>query len=348
MSIPIQKLQRDNQRGIRCGHRPPVAEADDYAPVPDNVRIDGRVCLVTGSNTGLGKAVAIDLARRGGHVLMACRSGHPEAGEEVRRISGSDRVEMLKVDLADLNSVHGLCDRIERRGRRLDIIVLNAGLMPRGARRSPQGYELMFAVHFLANRVLIDRFLGDGLIQPSIRGVERPRIVIVNSESRPQVSICRPHRLRRFRGLYGLWAEGWTQVLCSQQVAPVHLRARTVALMARLNPEGEVRVAVNSLCPGPVNSNIAREAPPFLKPLLYPVMKLLFASPEKAANLPARNLPVLCRGNGAAHRRVSSPDAGKTGFAAGQGQGRRRAALASQRGDARETRRMRPGVCGSR
>ena len=247
------------------------------APVPGSVRIDGKACLVTGSNTGLGKAVAIDLARRGGHVLMACRSGHPEAGDDVRRISGSDRVEMLKVDLADLNSVHRLCDRIERWGRRLDIIVLNAGLMPRSARRSPQGYELMFAVHFLANRVLIDRFLGDGLIQPSIRGVERPRIVIVTSEAHRSAG---PIDFENFGAFtrYGL-KDGLKYYAASK------LRLCTYAheLSRRLNPEGEVRVAVNSLCPGPVNSNIAREAPPFLKPLLYPVMKLLFASPEKAA-----------------------------------------------------------------
>ena len=41
-------------------------------PVSDDVRLDGKVCLVTGANSGLGKAVAIDLARRGGTVLMAC------------------------------------------------------------------------------------------------------------------------------------------------------------------------------------------------------------------------------------------------------------------------------------
>ena len=81
-------------------------------PVPESVRIDGKICLVTGANSGLGKAVAIDLAKRGGHVLMACRGGHPEAGEDVRRSSGSGTVEMLKVDLADLDSVHALSDEL--------------------------------------------------------------------------------------------------------------------------------------------------------------------------------------------------------------------------------------------
>ena len=74
---------------------------------------------------------------------------------------------------------------------------------------------------------------------------------------------------------------------------------------------------MNSLCPGPVNSNIAREAPAFLKILLVPVMKLLFASPEKAA----KPVIYLCCAEEMGQRsgRVFPPDAGETGFAAGKG-----------------------------
>ena len=253
------------------------SQKETIAPVAESVRIDGKVCLVTGSNSGLGKAVAIDLAKRGGHVLMACRSGHPEAGEEVRRASGSDRVEMLGVDLADLDSVHRFCDLLKRRGRRLDITVLNAGLMPRSARRSSQGYELMFAVHFLANRVLIDRLLDDGLIRPSTHPEDRPRIVFVASEAHRSAGPIDFDDFGAFSD-YGL-KDGLKHYAASK------LRLCTYAheLSRRLNPDGEIRVAVNSLCPGPVNSNIAREAPTLLKSLLYPVMKMLFASPEKAA-----------------------------------------------------------------
>lgn len=142
---------------LRKAVRDRAAERPEIEPLPASVRIDGKTCLVTGANSGVGKAVAIDLAKRGGHVLMACRSGHPEAGEEVRAASGSDRVEMLRVDLSDMNSVHQLCDELSDRETTIDIAVLNAGVVPRRARRTPQGFELMFAVHFLANRVLVDR-----------------------------------------------------------------------------------------------------------------------------------------------------------------------------------------------
>ena len=67
-------------------------------------RIDGKLALVTGANRGLGKAVASQLAQRGARVIMACRSGIPEAGDEVARESGSSAIEMLPVDLGDLHS----------------------------------------------------------------------------------------------------------------------------------------------------------------------------------------------------------------------------------------------------
>src|SRR6267142_6945138 len=119
------------------------------AMLADGERLDGRTCLVTGANSGLGKAIAIQLAARGARVIMACRSGIPEAGADVRRLSGSDAVEMMHVDLTDFDSVRGLCDQLRDRKVRLDVAVLNAGVMPRSSRRTRHGFELMFQVNYL-------------------------------------------------------------------------------------------------------------------------------------------------------------------------------------------------------
>ncbi len=246
-------------------------------PMRDDVRLDGEVVCVTGANSGLGKAVAIDCARRGAKVLMACRGGHPEAGEDVRRESGSEAVEMLRVDLSDLESVHALCDEMKARGERVDRLVLNAGLMPASSRRSAQGFELMMSVHFLANRVLVDRLLADGVIVPSSDPAERPRIVFVASEAHKSAEPIDFDRLGDFVE-YGV-RDGMKEYGRTKLMMVTYAQE----LSRRLNRGGELEVAVHSLCPGPVASNIARDAPAWLKPIIPPLLKVLFRSPEKAA-----------------------------------------------------------------
>lgn len=277
---------------LRKAVRDRAAERPEIEPLADSVRIDGKTCLVTGANSGVGKAVAIDLARRGGHVLMACRSGHPDAGEDVKAASGSDGVEMLRVDLSDMRSVHRLCDELRERGTVLDIAVLNAGLMPRRARRTAQGFETMFAVHFLANRVLVDRWLTDATVRPANRIEEAPRIVIVSSDAHRSAEPIDFDRFGEFTD-YGV-RDGIRHYGASKLV----LCTYATELSRRLNREGEGHVAVHSLCPGPVNTAIAREAPWFLKPLVVPMMKFFFLTPEKAA----RPVSYLCCADDAGKR----------------------------------------------
>ncbi len=273
------------------GHKNPItaiitgvtdlfSRAGQLPPLADDERLDGRTCLVTGANSGLGKAVAIDLAKRGGRVLMACRGGHPEAGEDVRRASGSDNVEMLRVDLSDLESVHALCDALVARGERIDVAVLNAGLMPLSARKGAQGFELMMSVHFLANRVLTDRWIADGVMVPSAEAKLRPRIIFVASEahqSSPPIDFDHLGDFVDYGLKDGMGEYGRTKLM---------MVTFAQELSRRLNPAadaGDVVVNVFSLCPGPVASNIAREAPIWLKPIVSPLLKLLFRSPEAAA-----------------------------------------------------------------
>ena len=265
------------RRALTAAVRGRVSKGANLCPVPEGLRVDGKVCLVTGANSGLGKAVAIDLARRGGRVLMACRSGHPRAGEEVRRLSGSRQVEMLRVDLADLDSVARLCDELKSTAPRIDIAVLNAGLVARRARRTPQGYEMMFAVNFLANRLLVARLLDDGLIRPCGQGEEAPRIVFVASEAHRSAG---PIDFDRFSAFVD---HGMRDSLRHYGLSKLHLCTYAQELSRRLNPAGETRVAVHSLCPGPVATRIAREAPVLLKPVIYPLMRLFCLSPGRAA-----------------------------------------------------------------
>ena len=258
---------------IRDLSQPKASEVD---PVPDDVRIDGKTCLVTGANSGLGRAAAIELATRGGNMILACRPGHDGTCDEIKRLSGSETVEMMEVDFADLDSVHLFCDLLSQRNTRIDIALMNAGLMPREARKTPQGYEMMFAVHFLAKRVMIDRWLQDGVIHPSSKTGKAPRIVFIASEShRSSLAIDFDH--------FGAFTDyGIKESLKYYGLSKLILCTYATELSRRLNPSDEPEVAVHAMCPGGVATNIARDAPVWLKPIVNPILKLLFQSPEKA------------------------------------------------------------------
>jgi NAD(P)-dependent dehydrogenase (short-subunit alcohol dehydrogenase family) len=275
-------MSNDGAAPNAVGHKNPVtaiitaisdmfSEKGQIDPMGELERLDGKTALVTGANTGLGKAVAIGLAQRGAHVLMACRSGHPEAGEDVRKQSGSDKVTMLKVDLSDLDSASALCDQLRDLDTPLDIAVFNAGLMPVKARHGAQGHEVMFMVHFLASRLIVERLVRDGMIVPGTN--IPPRIVFVSSESHRSSDPIDFDAFGAFRD-YGI-KDGMAEYGHSK----LHLCTYATELARRLDG-----VSVHSLCPGPVASDIAREAPGWIKVIVNPIMRMAFRSPEKAAD----------------------------------------------------------------
>ena len=245
---------------------------DEVEPVPADTRIDGMTCFLTGANTGLGKAAAVELAKRGGILILACRPGHEGLKREFQELTGSMKIEIMEVDLADLDSVHRLCDELQQQQVKVDIAVFNAGLATRNAVQTPQGYETMFVVHFLSSRVIVDRWLQDGILDTN-RGV--PRLVFVSSEAHRSSHAIDFDRL----GLF----EPFTmkESLKHYGVSKLALCTYATELSRRLN-DGKVNVAVHSLCPGGVATNIARDAPQWLTPIVGPVMKVLFPSPEKA------------------------------------------------------------------
>jgi len=289
----VERTHDNPFRAVLSGLLDQRSKEPKVAPVPPDVRLDGRTCLVTGANSGLGKAIAIRLAKRGAHVIMACRSGIPEAGDDVRAESGSNEVEMMKVDLSDFDSMKAFCDELRDRNITLDVAVFNAGVVPVTSRKNKHGLELMFAVNFLAKFVLLHHLLHDGVIPNAVygnnsRANDPPRVIFISSETH-RSSI--PIDFERF----GEPIEyGVSDGVKYYGLSKLHLTTYFQELSRRLNPDGNQQspdVCVHALCPGAVNSNMAREAPMWLKPILKPVMALFFQSPEKAS-IPADYLAV--------------------------------------------------------
>lgn len=137
-----------------------------------------RTIVVTGANSGIGKAAAIELARRGAHVVMTARdaSRGETARDDVRRASGNDRVELRLGDYASLASVRALAAQLAELPR-IDVLVNNAGLMQSVRSETGDGFETTFQVNHLAP------FLLTTLLFPKIRQTSGARIVNVASDA---------------------------------------------------------------------------------------------------------------------------------------------------------------------
>ena len=138
----------------------------------------GRVVIVTGSNTGIGKETARDLARRGAKVILACRDlEKAERAASDIRSSSSWHVVPKFCDLASLKSVRNFADDILASEQRLDVLVCNAGSgAPFGRHLTEDGFEMQFQTNHLGHFLLIHLLLP--LLERTPSGA---RIVITSS-----------------------------------------------------------------------------------------------------------------------------------------------------------------------
>lgn len=241
----------------------------------DKDRLDGKRVVITGSSSGLGFATAVEMAKRGAEVVMAVRSGIPSKGEKVKELSGSDKVSMLFVDLSDIDSILKFADQLKEKYDKIDILICNAAVVPKKSRKTPQGLEQMFMVNYFAKFILVNRLLELDIFK-KMKG-QIPRIIFVSSES---------HRNPKSFDLEGFGEYKDFKIgKVMELYGHYKLLMTTFAneLSRRLNPGNTTEYSVFALCPGPVNSNIAREAPKVFQPLLKLTFSLFFRSPQKAS-----------------------------------------------------------------
>lgn len=198
----------------------------------------GKVVLVTGASSGIGRATAMGLARRGARLLLTGRD--PARCDEALaavRAAGAAEARMFRTDFGSLDAVRELAAEIRAHTEQLDVLLNNAAVSVFRRRLSADGHELTFAVNHLAP------FLLSGLLLPLLP--PGARIVNVASDAHrwgaPDFDDL--HNARNYRGLRAYGQSKAANILF------------TLELARRLDGRG---VTANSLHPGVIRSNMGR------------------------------------------------------------------------------------------
>lgn len=123
-----------------------------------------RIVIITGANSGIGKAAAGKFAAEGWRVIMACRT--LQTGQKVRQeiiaASGNPRVELMQLDVSSFESIRQFCAAFQREHARLDVLIHNAGYFLHGIKTyqySPEGLELTFATNLFGPHLMTELLL---------------------------------------------------------------------------------------------------------------------------------------------------------------------------------------------
>jgi NAD(P)-dependent dehydrogenase (short-subunit alcohol dehydrogenase family) len=142
--------------------------------IPD---LTGKTAVVTGANSGLGLYTALELSRRGAHVVLACRN-LDKGGEAVEWVRGrvpDASLELTRLDLSELASVREFASAYAARHDGLDVLVNNAGVMAIPYRLTTDGFEMQFGTNHLGP------FALTALLMPSLQARPAARVVTVSS-----------------------------------------------------------------------------------------------------------------------------------------------------------------------
>ena len=142
--------------------------------IPD---LRGRLAIVTGSTSGLGKETARVMASKNARVVLAVRNVEKGArvAQDIKEQSPAADVIVRELDLSDLQSVERFTKAFNNDHDRLDLLINNAGVMVPPYAKTADGFELQFGTNHLGHFVLTGKLL------PLLRATEKSRIVVLSS-----------------------------------------------------------------------------------------------------------------------------------------------------------------------
>ncbi len=210
----------------------------------------GKVCVVTGANSGIGKETALGLAQLGATVVLVCRSRERGAAAlaEIKQRSGNDSVALLVADLSSQRQVRWVVVAFRQEFDRIDVLINNAAVAQRKRAVTEDGVELTFAVNHLAP------FLLTNLLLDRLKSSAPARVVTVSSAAHKDAAINFADLQSEQR--YAAFGFG---AYSQSKLANVLF---TYELARRLQGTG---VTANCLHPGVVATAIFRDTPLWLR-----------------------------------------------------------------------------------
>jgi NAD(P)-dependent dehydrogenase (short-subunit alcohol dehydrogenase family) len=232
--------------------------------------MSGKICIVTGANSGIGKETALGLAEMGARVIMICRNAEKgkAALEEICREFGSSQVDLLIADMSSQASVRALAEQIQREYPRLDVLVNNAGGAAPGHTLSADGIEMTLATNHLGAALLTL------LLLDLLKASAPSRIVNVSSTEAQSPSRLDMNDLQFERRKYS--------AVAAYRQSKLLMNAFTFELARRLAGTG---VTANCLHPGAVATNIWNPdlLPPLIGRLIIAVVKPFMLNSKQGA-----------------------------------------------------------------
>ncbi|KAH8277840.1 hypothetical protein KR018_008509 [Drosophila ironensis] len=230
----------------------------------------GKVAIVTGCNTGIGKETVLELARRGATIYMACRDMQKceQARREVVEATNNHKVFSRELDLSSLESIRNFAEGFKREETELHILINNAGIMDCPKMLTTDGFEMQIGVNHMGH------FLLTFLLLDVLKSSAPSRIVVVSSVAHHFGSINRDD-------LNSEKSYNRKLAYCQSKLANVLF---TRELSKRLQGSG---VTVNALHPGIVDTELIRNVDllqlKIIKLLIRPFVWIFFKTAKSGA-----------------------------------------------------------------
>ncbi len=220
--------------------------------------MQNKIILITGGTGGIGKQTALTLAKLGAQVVVTGRSqtsGEP-AVQELKQLSGSQKIDLLLADLSTRLGVHSLAEQFNQRYARLDVLINNAGLAESERRLTEDGIEADFAVNVLAPFLLTHLLMGSLKASPAARVIS-----LIGGEAKGQIELDNLQAERSFSGL----------------TTYSHAKLVLMAIMYEFAQRQQgTNVTINVCYPGQASTQMTRSVTPEMLPGFMRVMWPLF------------------------------------------------------------------------